>query len=172
MPEIKQILFDQEAITSKVAELAEHISADYTGKELVVVCILKAAVMFTSDLMRGLSVSATLEFIQASSYGMSSSASRDVVITQDLKKDIRNRHVLLVDTIIDTGNTLHALLDLLSKRNPASLQIAVLLDKESRRLIDVPVAYRGFRIPDVFVAGYGMDYQEYYRSLPYIAAIE
>jgi hypoxanthine phosphoribosyltransferase len=171
MPEIQHILFDRAAITAKVGELAQRISADYAGKELTVVCILKAASMFTADLVRCLTIPAYVEFIQASSYGMSATSSLDVVIVHDLKTGIENRHVLLVDTIIDTGRTLHALLKLLGARKPASMKVAVLLDKKDRRVIDVPVAYRGFEIPDEFVVGYGMDCRDQFRSLPYIAVV-
>ncbi len=172
MTEIKQILFDEETIAAKVEELAKRISEDYAGKDLVLICILKAAAMFTADLMRSITVPAVIEFIQAASYGKSTTSSGNVVIMQDLKKGIANRHILLVDTIIDTGETLHALLKLFSERKPASLNVAVLLDKKCRRIVEVPVAYKGFDIPDEFVVGYGMDRGEQFRSLPYIAALE
>ncbi|HTF99078.1 MAG TPA: hypoxanthine phosphoribosyltransferase [Nitrospirota bacterium] len=172
MPEIKRVLFDQDVIAARVEALAQRISTDYAGKELVLICILKAAAIFAADLMRRLSVSAKIEFIQAASYGMSAASSREVVIVQDLHKDIENRHILLVDTIIDTGHTLHALLGLLAERKPASMNIVVLLDKKSRRSTEVPVAYCGFEVPDEFVVGYGMDYRDQYRTLPYIAIVE
>ncbi len=172
MEEIKEILFDADTITAKVMELARFISKDYTGKELVLICVLKAAAIFTADLMRYLTVPVILEFIQAESYGAGRTSSKSVRIMKDFKTDIKGKHVLLVDTIIDTGKTMHALFRLIADRNPASLSIAVLLDKTSRRLIDVPVAYTGFEVPDEFVVGYGMDKGELYRNLPYIASLE
>lgn len=172
MSDVTQVLYDKEVIASKVEELAHRISADYAGRELVLVCILKAAAIFTADLVRSLTVPVVVEFIQAASYGASTTPSRDVVIVQDLKTDIADRHVLLVDTIVDTGETLHALSGLLSKRNPASLRAAVLLDKKCRRVADAPVDYCGFEIPDAFVVGYGMDCGERFRNLPYIAVLE
>jgi hypoxanthine phosphoribosyltransferase len=172
MAEIKGILFDTDTITTKVMELARFISKDYTGKELVLICVLKAAAIFTADLMRHLTIPVILEFIQAESYGADKISSKNVQITRDLKTDIKGKHVLLVDTIVDTGETMHALLRLIADRNPSSLNVAVLLDKTSRRLIEVPVAYTGFEVPDEFVVGYGMDKGELYRNLPYIAVLE
>ncbi len=172
MEEIKEILFDVDTITAKVMELASFISKDYTGKELVLICVLKAAAIFTADLMRYLTIPVILEFVQAESYGPSKTSSKNVRITKDLKTDIEGKHVLLVDTIIDTGETMHALLRLIADRNPASLNIAVLLNKTSRRSIEVPVAYSGFEVPNEFVVGYGMDKGELYRNLPYIAVLE
>jgi len=172
MAEIGEVLFDVNTITAKVMELARFISEDYAGKELLLVCVLKGAAIFTADLMRYLTIPVTIEFIQAESYGAFRTSSRNVRITKDLKTDIKGRHVLLVDTIIDTGETMHALLQLFADRNPASLNIAVLLDKTSKRTIDVPVAYKGFKVPDKFVVGYGLDSGEQYRNLPYIAVLE
>ena len=172
MSEIGEILFNEAIIADKVRELGERISRDYVGKDLIVVSILKGAVIFTTDLVRSISCPLFVEFIQASSYGMSTNSSRDVVIKKDLESDIAGRHVLLVDTIIDTGETFDCLMKMLSERKPASLHAAVLLDKSSRRLVDVPIAYRGFEIPDAFVVGYGLDYNELYRNLPYIALLK
>jgi len=172
MTEIKRMLFGKETIAAKVEEMAQRISADYAGKELVLICILKAATIFTADLMRYITVPAVVEFIQAASYGKSTTSSGNVNIVQDLKKDITNRHILLVDTIIDTGETLHALINLLSERKPASMKIAVLLDKKCRRIVEVPISYHGFEIPDEFVVGYGMDCGEQFRNLPYVAVLE
>lgn len=172
MGEIRKILFDVDTITAKVKELAGFISEDYEGKELILICILKGAAIFTADLMRHITVPTTIEFVQAASYGASRSSSRNVQITQDLKADIKGRHVLLVDTIVDTGRTLHALLRLYTDQNPASLNIAVLLDKTCRRVFDVPIAYKGFDIPDEFVVGYGLDSGGQFRNLPYIATLD
>lgn len=171
MSEIGEILFNEAIIADKVRELGERISRDYVGKDLIVVSILKGAVIFTTDLVRSISCPLFVEFIQASSYGKSTNSSRNVVIKKDLESDIAGRHVLLVDTIIDTGETFDRLMKMLSERKPASLHAAVLLDKSSRRLVDVPIAYQGFEIPDTFVVGYGLDYNELYRNLPYIAVL-
>jgi hypoxanthine phosphoribosyltransferase len=172
MSEIGKVLFDEAIIADKVQELGERISRDYVGKDPIVVSILKGAVIFTTDLVRSISCPLNVEFIQASSYVRSTNSSRDVVIKKDLESDIAGRHVLLVDTIIDTGETFDCLMKMLSERKPASLHAAVLLDKVSRRLVDVPIAYRGFEIPDAFVVGYGLDYNELYRNLPYIALLK
>lgn len=169
--DILEILFNEQTIAKKVRELAARITMDYAGSELVIVCILKGAAVFTADLMRGITLPVTVEFMQAASYGASMTSSENIVIRKDLETDIRGKHVLVVDAIIDTGRTMNCLLDKLRERGPASLKAAVLLDKRSRRLMEVPLAYRGFEIPDAFVAGYGMDCGEKYRNLPYIAAL-
>ena len=172
MREIKGILFDEQTIAAKVRELAVQVSRDYAGKELVLVAILKGAVVFTADLMRLITVPLTLDFVCALSYGAGTESSRTIIIKQDLDKDIREKHVLLVDTIVDSGETLAFLIEKLSQRHPASLKTAALLDKPSRRTIPVTIDYRGFEIPDTFVVGYGMDCGEQYRNLPVIAAME
>jgi hypoxanthine phosphoribosyltransferase len=172
MIEIAEILFDRETIGKKVAELAERISLDYAGKDLVLVCILKGAIIFTADLMRRIPYSITLDFVQASSYGMGTISSREIRIKKDIETDITGRHVLLVDCIIDSGETMAHLLKCYEARNPASLRSAVLLDKRSRRTVDVPLEYRGLEIPDTFVVGYGVDCAELYRNLPYIATLK
>jgi len=171
MNNIQAILFDEQTIAEKVLEIADRISRDYAGKELVLVCILKGAVVFTADLMRRLTLSVTVEFVQAASYGASTSSSRTITIKKDLDIDIKGRHVLLVDTIVDTGETLERLFRKFAEREPASLKAVALLDKKSRRTIGIPIAYGGFVIPDKFVVGYGMDCGEKYRNLPYIAVI-
>ncbi len=172
MREIGKILLDEATIADKVLELGERISRDYAGKDPIVVSILKGAVIFTTDLVRSISCPLTVEFIQASSYGRYTSSSRNVDIKKDLEADIEGRHILLIDTIIDTGKTFERLMQLLSERKPASLNAVVLLDKSCRRLADVTIAYRGFEIPDAFVVGYGLDFNEQYRNLPYIAVLK
>jgi hypoxanthine phosphoribosyltransferase len=166
-----EILFDEQALEQKVLELAAQISRDYAGKDLLLVCILKGAAIFFTDLARRLTVPAMLEFVQASSYGSGSVSSRVVTVTKDIGSDISGRHVLLVDGIIDTGTTMDFLLKRYQERGPASLKVAVLLDKRAHRTVDVPIDYRGFEIPDRFVVGYGMDCEEKYRNLPYIAVV-
>ncbi len=172
MIEIQEILFDESEIAAKVKELAGSISRDYDGKDLLLVSVLKGAVMFTADLMRLITIPVTVDFICASSYDMSTESSRKINIKKDLDADIAGKHVLLVDTITDTGETLDFLMKMLSARQPASLKAVTLLDKKSRRMVDVPIAYRGFEIPDTFVVGYGLDCAQQYRNLPYIAAIK
>jgi hypoxanthine phosphoribosyltransferase len=172
MIEIREILFDEQTIARKVKELADRISKDYAGKDLVLVCILKGAVVFMADLMRCLTMPVVIDFIRAKSYGVSTVPSRNIVITKDIETDIMGKHVLLVDTIIDTGETLDCLFKKLREKGPASLEAVVLVDKKPRRTVEVPLAYRGFEIPDTFVVGYGVDCAEQYRNLPYIAAIK
>ena len=172
MIEIQETLFDEQTIARKVKELADGISRDYAGKDLLLVSILKGAVVFTADLMRRLSMPVTVDFICASSYSMSTESSRKINIRKDLDTDINGKHVLLVDTIIDTGETLDFLMKMLSERKPASLKAVTLLDKKSRRTVDVQIAYCGFEIPDKFVVGYGLDCAQQYRNLPYIAVVK
>jgi len=172
MVEIQEILFDEQTLARKVKELADRISRDYAGKDLLLVSILKGAVVFTADLMRRLSIPVTVDFICASSYSMSTVSSRKINIKKDLDTDINGKHVLLVDTIIDTGETLDFLMKMLSERKPASLKAVTLLDKKSRRIVDIQMAYRGFEIPDKFVVGYGLDCAQQYRNLPYIATVK
>ncbi|HUI67383.1 MAG TPA: hypoxanthine phosphoribosyltransferase [Nitrospirota bacterium] len=171
MIEIQGMLFDEQTISKKVKELANRISIDYAGKDLVLVCILKGAVVFMADLMRCLSMPIKIDFVRAASYGVSTEPSRNIIITKDIETDIKGKHVLLVDTIIDTGETLHCLLEKMRAKGPASLETVVLLDKKPRRTVEVTLAYKGFDIPDVFVVGYGVDCAEQYRNLPYIAMV-
>ncbi len=172
MIEIQEILFNEHAIEMKVRELAAQISKDYARKDLVIVSILKGAVVFTADLMRHISFPVTLDFVHASSYGKGTESTREIRIKKDIETDISGRDVLLVDCIIDTGETLNCLLNKYAERNPASLKAAVLLDKRPRRTVDVPLAYVGFVVPDKFLVGYGVDCGEMYRNLPYIAAVK
>ena len=172
MIEIQEILFDERAIRTKVGELAAQIASDYAGKDLVLICILKGGVVFMADLMRRIPFPVTIDFICASSYGMSTTAAREIRIKKDIEIDVRGRHVLFVDTIIDTGETLACLFKRFPEKGPASVEAAVLLDKKSRRTAEVRLKYRGFEIPDEFVVGYGVDCAELYRNLPHVAAIK
>jgi hypoxanthine phosphoribosyltransferase len=172
MIEIQEILFDAQAIEIKVGELAARISKDYEDKDVVLICILKGAITFTADLMRRLTMRVELAFVRAASYGSSTTAPGGITITKDIESDIKGRHVLLVDGIVDSGETLNCLRRRYAERGPASLKAVVLLDKQSRRTVDVPIEYAGFVIPDKFVVGYGMDCSEECRNLPYIAAIK
>jgi hypoxanthine phosphoribosyltransferase len=172
MIEIREILFNEQAIAKKVRELAGRISGDYAGKDVVLIGILKGAVVFMADLMRCISIPVGIDFVRAASYGVSTEPSRNIVITKDIETDIKGKHVLLVDTIIDTGETLHCVLNKMKAKGPASLEAVVLLDKKPRRTVEIRLAYKGFEIPDVFVVGYGVDCAEQYRNLPYVAAVK
>ena len=172
MDDIQEILLDDQAINAKILEIAARISTDYAGKELVLICVLKGAAVFTADLMRHLPFPVILEFVQAASYGASTTSSKKIAIENAGEIDVSDKHVLLVDTIIDTGKTMDCLFNTFGTRNPASLKAVVLLDKKSRRTADIRIAYIGFEIPDTFVVGYGLDHGEKYRNLPYIAALK
>ena len=145
MIEIRRMLFDEQTIAKKVKELADRISADYVGKDLVLICILKGAVVFMADLMRRISMPVMVDFVRAASYGVSTEPSRNIVITKDIETDIKGKHVLLVDTIIDTGETLYCLLEKMKGKGPASLDAVVLLDKKPRRTVEVALAYKGLK---------------------------
>jgi len=166
-----RILFNEQKIEQRVTALAQDISRDYAGKEVVAVCILKGALVFFADLVRSITVPVSVDLIQASSYGSDTVSSRNLIITRDITTDIRGKHVLLIDTIIDTGETMACLYKRFSEQCPASLAVVGLLDKKNRRTVEIPVTYKGFEIPDLFVVGYGMDYGEKYRNLPYIAVL-
>jgi hypoxanthine phosphoribosyltransferase len=167
-----EILIARERIAERVAELGAEISRDYEGREVLLLCILKGAVLFIADLARELTVPCELDFMAVSSYGSSTSSSGVVRIVKDLDAPIANKHVLLVEDIVDSGLTLTYLLKNLAARGPASLEIATLLAKPGRAGRDLPVRYVGFELPDVFVVGYGLDYAQRYRNLPYIARLE
>jgi hypoxanthine phosphoribosyltransferase len=168
--EIAKVLIPQNRLLQRVSELGAEISQDYEDKDLAVVAILKGSFIFAADLMRALTVDATIDFMSISSYA-GQPGSGVVRITKDLEESVTGRHILLVEDIIDTGLTANYLIRILKERGPASLSLCALLDKSARRLIDLPIAYRGFDIPDVFVVGYGMDFQQRYRNLPYIAVL-
>lgn len=172
MEDIQEILFDEQTIIEKVQEIAVRISEDYAGKEIVLICILKGAAVFTADLMRRLTLPVTVEFVQAASYGASTTSSKKIAVENDGEIDISGKHVLLVDAIIDTGKTMDCLFKKFGARNPATLNAVVLLDKKSRRTAEITMSYIGFEIPDKFVVGYGMDHGEKYRNLPYITALK
>ncbi len=169
--EIGEVLIPAEALQARVREMAAAISRDYAGKDLLLVAILRGAAFFLVDLARGLTIPAAIDFMAISSYGPGSQSSGVVKIIKDLDESIADRHVLIVEDIVDTGLTLGYLLRLLRARGPASLQVCALLDKTARRIVDHQIAYRGFEIPDRFVVGYGLDYQQRYRTLPYVAAL-
>jgi hypoxanthine phosphoribosyltransferase len=169
---VTEILIDQDALQRRIAELGEEISADYTGRDLLLVGVLKGAVFFMADLMRGLSIPCEIDFMAISSYGDSTDSSGVVRILKDLDINIEGRDVLVVEDIIDSGLTLSYLMRNLEAREPASLEICALLTKPERREIEVPVRYVGFEIPNRFVIGYGLDFGERYRNLPYVGVLD
>jgi hypoxanthine phosphoribosyltransferase len=160
-----------EQIQEKVKELAEIISRDYEGRDFLSVGILKGAFMFYSDIVRNIRVPMTIDFLISSSY-MKSKTGEKINLYADLREDITGKNVLLIEDIVDTGLSLNYLRDMLLSRNPESLKICTLLDKKSRRKVDVPLDYVGFEIPDHFVVGYGLDYEDRYRNLPYISVFK
>jgi hypoxanthine phosphoribosyltransferase len=168
---VKGILLDREIIRGKVAELGALISRDYAGKEVLLICVLKGAVIFLSDLVRHLDLPVQLDFMAVSSYGKATETSGVVRILKDLESSIEGRHCLIVEDIIDSGLTLNYLQDNLLTRRPASLKIVTLLDKPERRRVEIQPDYVGFRIPDEFVVGYGLDFNDQYRWLPDICIL-
>ncbi len=167
--ELASVLFTAEEIQARVRALGEAITADYQDRHPVLISVLKGAAMFHADLLRSVDLAASVDFMSISSYGAASSGV--VRIMKDLDEDIVDRDVILVEDIVDTGLTATYLLSALGARGPASLEICALLDKSVRRITPVPVRYRGFECSDVFVLGYGLDYEEVYRNLPYIIAV-
>lgn len=171
--DIEKVLISEEEIKNKVFELGQAISSDYTGKDLVLVSVLRGAILFIADLVRTISLPVTIDFMAISSYGPSTESSGVVKVVKDLEENIVGRHVLVIEDIIDTGLTLNYLLRNLSARDPASLNVCVLLDKAARRIAyNLPIKYKGFDIPDVFVVGYGLDFRQKYRNLPYVGILK
>ena len=169
---IGDILVSEEDLQKRVAELGIEISRDYEGRDLIMVGILKGAVLFLADLMRHLTVSSELDFMAVSSYGSSTDSSGVVRILKDLDAPIEGRDVLIVEDIIDSGLTLHYLLKNLQARNPGSLEVCSLLTKPERRRVEDPIRYVGFEIPNRFAIGYGLDYKQRFRNLPFVAALD
>ncbi|MGL4346414.1 MAG: hypoxanthine phosphoribosyltransferase [Cellulosilyticaceae bacterium] len=164
-----ETLISEEDLQRRIKELGEQISKDYEGKEIVILCVLKGGVMFMTDLAKRISVPLKMEFMAVSSYGNEYKSTGVVKIVKDLDEPIEGKEVLIVEDIIDSGRTLSYLKNILIGRNPKSIKICTLLDKPEQRVVDVEVEYVGFTIPDSFVIGYGLDYHQLYRNLPYIA---
>jgi hypoxanthine phosphoribosyltransferase len=170
-PAIGQILVQRDELAHKVRQLGEQITADYEGKELFLIGVLKGAVFFLSDLMRHIDVPCEVDFMAVSSYGSETESSGVVRILKDLDAPIEGRDVVIVEDIVDSGLTLQYLLRTLKARGPASLEVCALLTKPERRKVDLPIKYTGFEIPNRFAIGYGLDHGEQYRNLPYVAAL-
>ena len=169
---LSEVLIPEQELQDKIQELGEAISRDYQGEDLHLICILRGGVMFLTDLMRSITVPHSIDFMAISSYGVGDrDSSGHVRLTMDLRDDIQDRDVLLVEDIVDSGHTLNSVLGLLATRKPASLKVCTLLDKAERREIEVPLDYVGFVIPNKYVFGYGLDLDEYYRELPFIGVV-
>ena len=169
--DVQEILLDSRTVANRVGELGAQLSADYAGRDPVLVSVLKGALVFLADLMRAMDLPSSIDLMEVSSYA-GTETSGQVRILKDLSKPIEGRDVIVVEDIIDTGLTLNYLLGYLADRRPASIKICCLLDKPARRLAEIPIDYIGFTIPDRFVIGYGLDYDERYRNLPYVGVLK
>ena len=170
--DVERVLFSEEELRRRVAELAADIDRDYAGREPMLISVLRGSFVFMADLVRQIHLPCTVDFMAVSSYGAGTASSGQVKIVKDLSDNIEGRDVLVVEDILDSGNTLSYLLQLLQARKPASVRLCTLLDKPSRRVKPVELHYAGFSIPDYFVVGYGLDYAEKYRNLPYIGVLK
>ena len=172
MAESIKVLVPEEEVDARIRALGEQISKDYEGKQIHLICVLKGGVFFMCELAKRITVPVSMDFMCVGSYGDGTKSSGVVRIAKDLDESIEGKDVLIVEDIIDSGNTLYYLMDVLQRRKPASLHLCTLLDKTDRRVKDVKVDYTGFEIPDEFVVGYGLDYAQKYRNLPYIGVVE
>lgn len=172
MAETIRELVSEKAVDERIVELGKQISKDYEGKQVHLICVLKGGVFFMCELAKRISVPVSMDFMSVSSYGGDTKSSGVVKIVKDLDEAIEGKDVLIVEDIIDSGRTLYYLIDILKKRNPKSVHLCTLLDKPERRVKDVKVDYVGFNIPDEFVVGYGLDYAQKYRNLPFIGVVE
>ncbi len=169
---VSTILISQEALTARVRQLGEQITHDYQGTDLLLLCILKGGVVFLTDLMRHIAIPHEIEFMAISSYGAATDSSGIVRIVMDMETSIQDRNLLIVEDIVDTGTTLAYVKSMLETRGPRSIRICSLLSKPARRNVSVPLDYVGFDIPNEFVVGYGLDFQEHYRNLPFIGVLK
>lgn len=170
--DIEKILIDEQELSAKVKELGAHISRDYVGKNLLLVSVLKGSCVFMADLMRSIDIHLRIDFMCVSSYGSGVKTSGVVKIIKDLDVNVEGYDILIVEDILDSGLTLSYIIDILKSRNPASIKLCTLLDKPDRRKVPVNVDYKGFEVPDEFVVGYGLDYDEKYRNLPYVGILK
>jgi hypoxanthine phosphoribosyltransferase len=165
-------MIPEDEVDAKIQELGKKISEDFAGQEVHLICILKGSIFFVCELAKRITLPVTIDFMQVSSYGAETKSSGVVRLSKDLDEPLQGKNVIIVEDIIDSGRTLNHLVKLLGQRGPKSMTICTLLDKPSRRVVDVEVKYTGFQIPDEFVVGYGLDYDQRYRNLPYIGIIE
>ncbi|MDD2968585.1 MAG: hypoxanthine phosphoribosyltransferase [Lachnospiraceae bacterium] len=172
MAEHVRIMLSEEEVNQKIQQIAKQISEDYAGKQVHLVCVLKGGVFFMCELAKRITVPVSMDFMCVSSYGSETKSSGVVKIVKDLDEPLDNKDVLIVEDIIDSGRTLSYLIEMLKKRGPESIRVCTLLDKPERRVVDVNVDYTCFEIPDEFVIGYGLDYDQRYRNLPYIGVVE
>ena len=172
MSEMIRELISEEEVDKRIRELGEEISRDYAGKQIHLICVLKGGVFFMCELAKRITVPVSMDFMCVGSYGDGTKSSGVVRIAKDLDESIEGKEVLIVEDIFDSGNTLYYLMDVLQRRKPVSLRLCTLLDKPERRVKDVKVDYVGFEIPDKFIVGYGLDYAQKYRNLPYIGIVE
>lgn len=171
MAEHVKVLLSEKEVDDRIQAIGEQISRDYAGKQVHLICVLKGGSFFLCELAKRITVPVSLDFMSVSSYGSETKSSGVVKIIKDLDEPIKGKDVLVIEDIVDSGRTLSYLMEMLKDRGPASLKLCTLLDKPDRRVIDVPVDYTGFKIPDEFVVGYGLDYDQRYRNLPYIGVI-
>ena len=171
MSEKIKVLLSEEEVDSRIKQIAAKVSKDYAGKEIHLICVLKGGVFFTCELAKRITVPVRIDFMQTSSYGSGTKSSGNIVIKKDLDESIEGEHVIVIEDIIDSGNTLYRLMPMLEARNPEDICICTLLDKPDRREVDIDVKYNGFNIPDEFVVGYGLDYDQMYRNLPFIGVV-
>lgn len=172
MAEHVRVLLTEEQVDQRIQQIGDQISKDYAGKQVHLVCVLKGGSFFMCELAKRITVPVSLDFMSVSSYGSDTKSSGVVKIVKDLDESLKDKEVIVVEDIVDSGRTLSYLLEMLRDRNPKSLRLCTLLDKPERRVIDVNVDYTGFAIPDEFVVGYGLDYDQRYRNLPYIGVVE
>lgn len=172
MAEKIRVMYSEEEVNAKISELGKKISEDYAGKQVHLVCVLKGGSFFMCELAKRISIPVSLDFMSVSSYGSDTKSSGVVKLVKDLDEPLEGKNVIVVEDIVDSGRTLSYLMELLSQRGPESLALCTLLDKPDRRVTDVKVNYTGFCIPDEFVVGYGLDYNQLYRNLPYIGVVE
>lgn len=170
--DIAEVLINEAQIKQRVAELGAAINKDFAGEQVLIIAVLKGALLFLADLMRHVDLPLAVDFLAVSSYGAGTQSSGVVRILKDLDESIEHRNVIIVEDIVDSGRTLDYLLRMLRQRHPATLHVCTLLDKRDRREIDVPIDYVGFEVPDAFVVGYGLDYGEHYRQLPFIGVLK
>lgn len=172
MSEHVRVLLTEEEVDDRIQSIGDQINKDYAGKEVHLICVLKGGSFFMCELAKRITVPVSLDFMSVSSYGSATKSSGVVKIVKDLDETVKGKHVIVVEDIVDSGRTLSYLLEMLRDREPASLRLCTLLDKPDRRVVDINVDYTGFQIPDEFVVGYGLDYAQRYRNLPYIGVVE